>query len=909
MAINRDKVRKAAEKLVQKGKLEQAIREYEKLLKVNPNDPVAINRIGDLYGRLGKIDEAVELYERLADHFRQDGFANKAIAILKKINRLVPQRIEIFEKLGELYVEQGLLVEARNQYEILAEWYAKHGEKEQALAVQRRLAELDPGNHMVQLRLADALVQAGELEEAVETYGRLISVLLGRSKLEEAERLARHVLEARPPTCGFLVPVCRALVEAGKESNAEELLAAGLEVAPDDPALLELKREMAGGGAGAAARRLSLEEAFDLLERDPDNPELQLAVGRACLEEGDAGRAREVLLPLLDTLLRKGELGQAQAVSRELLEVFPDDPELLRRALRAFEAGGDGEMVLALKGALADRYYRDGNLEAARRLYMELVDLAPDNDLYRSRHLELTSAELSRGAGAGEAGPALDVEAAPGGMGLPPTEPPLEARERLTEANVFAKYGLVDKAVRHLEEILESWPEFHEARKRLVEILEEEGQTGRAAAVAGPLLAHYEATGDERGAAWLRGLLPVATEAATGPAGEPGEEEEILLLDVDEVLAESGEFPVLELEASASGPEPEPGEGELLFEEEPPERERPVTGGRPGELGVEEIIFSELGDILEMQKDTAAPAKGGEEQAVAPPVFEEVAPAGGEAAPAPSSPEAPVSEVPLDGGTADLVEITEVLAGPSSSELEQLDFFIAQELFEDAARILGELEERYPDDPDLAARRLTLKERGVILVEVETPEEEPAEQLFAEEEEYIDLASELEKELAEEEAMVEEATGQGKEEALLEEVFREFQRGVAEQLSEEDSDTHFNLGIAYKEMGLLAEAIGEFQIASRDPAFRLEACSMIGVCYTEQGLHEEAVAWYRKALEIEGLTPEARLAILYDLASALEASGDQVEASRVFGEIASADPGYRDVLQRVAGLQQQSQAN
>ena len=900
MAINRDKVRREAEKLVQKGKVEQAIREYKKLLKGNPNDAVAINRIGDLYGRLGRVEEAVELYERLADHFSQDGFANKAIAILKKINRLMPQRLEIFEKLGELYVQQGLMVEARNQYEILAEWHTKNGDAKKVLEIQRRLAELDPGNHMVQLRLADALVQAGELDEAVETYNRLISVLLGRSKLEEAERLARHVLEAKPTECSFLVPVCEALAKQGKESEAAALLKAGLEVAPDDPSLAQLERTLSGKGGAAEP---SLEEAFELLKDDPDNPELQLAVGRKCLKSGDHVKAKSVLLPLLDTFLGKGELGRAQEISRQLMEALPGDPEVLVRAMRAFESAGDAEMLLTVKGALADHHYTSGDTEAARRLYMELVDLDPENELFRRRHLELTSREMETGP-EGSAPESGAIPMGPPVVEVPlPEGPPPEAREQLTEANVFAKYGLVDKAIRHLEEILERWPEFHEARERLVGILEEEGETGRAAAVAGPLLEHYESIGNERGAAWIRGLIPPEADApAEVRVGgeEEGEEEEILLLDVDEVLADSGEYPVLE-EVQATGTPDEPGEGEILFVDAG-EGQEDVEAAVDAPREVEEIIFSEFGDLMGGEgRAEGTPASG---EGAAPQVFESPA----DVEPVPATPPAP--EVPLEAPVDDLVEITEAVSGPAPSELEQLDFFITQELYEDAARILADLEATYPDDPDLAARRLTLKEKGVILVETEVPAgEEQGEELFAEEEEYIDLASELEKELAEEEAMVEEATGQGKDEALLEEVFREFQRGVAEQLSEEDSDTHFNLGIAYKEMGLLPEAIGEFQIASRDPQFRLEACSMIGVCYTEQGLHEEAVAWYRKALEIENLTMEARMAILYDLASALEAAGDQEQAAEIFVQVAGMDPDYRDVLQRVAGLQQHRQAN
>ncbi len=205
------------------------------------------------------------------------------------------------------------------------------------------------------------------------------------------------------------------------------------------------------------------------------------------------------------------------------------------------------------------------------------------------------------------------------------------------------------------------------------------------------------------------------------------------------------------------------------------------------------------------------------------------------------------------------------------------------------------------------ARQSVEASRPIAAVE---PVQSPDDIFGAEEpEEYIDLAKELEEELAEEEAMVEEATGRGKGEALLDEVFKEFQKGVAEQLSDEDSDTHFNLGIAYKEMGLLDEAVGEFKIASHDPAFFVEACSMIGVCATELGRYDEAAEWYQKALVAPDLSLDARTALRYELAAAFEQSGKLQEATGLFEEIHAIDPAYRDVGNRLATLTQQRQVN
>ncbi|MEX1312278.1 MAG: tetratricopeptide repeat protein, partial [Candidatus Sulfomarinibacteraceae bacterium] len=302
-------------------------------------------------------------------------------------------------------------------------------------------------------------------------------------------------------------------------------------------------------------------------------------------------------------------------------------------------------------------------------------------------------------------------------------------------------------------------------------------------------------------------------------------------------------------------------------------------------------------------------------------------------------------EIVIETETIDdeMVELSAGADGPSFNELAQLDLFIDQELFEDAIVILERLEADFPDDPDLAERRTALVEAGSLASGQagsaaskpvapprsterqepvgaagparSQPPEEPAQHvadIFDDEEpvDYIDLAKELEEELAEEEAMVEEATGRGKGEALLDEVFKEFQKGVAEQLSDEDSDTHFNLGIAYKEMGLLEEAINEFQVASHDQAYFVEACSMIGVCATELGKFDDAAGWYQKALVAPDLTADARTALRYELALALEHTGELDQALELFEEIRSHDPAYRDVGARLAALsEQQRQIN
>jgi tetratricopeptide (TPR) repeat protein len=330
---------------------------------------------------------------------------------------------------------------------------------------------------------------------------------------------------------------------------------------------------------------------------------------------------------------------------------------------------------------------------------------------------------------------------------------------------------------------------------------------------------------------------------------------------------------------------------DLLFEEPKPKK--------PSGESLDQLV---LPDLEELERSVFGRESAGPQSAQTV----QEAPAAPSQAPPPSHEAEPAAPEPPAEAEADgeMVELIDSAATPLVAELEQIDFFIEQELYDDALRMLAQLEQQYPEDGDVRERRLLLKSKGILLEDValdsgSTPSEEA---LFADEEGFVDLAAELEQELAEEDAMVEEATGHGHEEAQLSEVFREFQKGVAEQLSEEDSDTHFNLGIAYKEMGLLSEAIGEFQISSRNDEFFVSACSMIGVCYLEMGMPQQAAEWYRKALTLESMTQDDRLGILYDLGSALETAGEIEEAYATFSEILAINPAFRDVQVRLKQL-------
>jgi tetratricopeptide (TPR) repeat protein len=129
----------------------------------------------------------------------------------------------------------------------------------------------------------------------------------------------------------------------------------------------------------------------------------------------------------------------------------------------------------------------------------------------------------------------------------------------------------------------------------------------------------------------------------------------------------------------------------------------------------------------------------------------------------------------------------------------------------------------------------------------------------------------------------------------------EFQRGIESQLSG-DAQGHYDLAMAYREMGLLDHAIESFRMAVGHPALSHRAAEMLGRCLLDQGRFDEAVAELSAALEHPGLDAEGALGLQYLLGLALEAAGRTQDAVAVFEQVFAVQPNYHDVAQKLRNL-------
>src|SRR5438477_12206503 len=275
MAIQRDKVIANAEKLVAKGKIDAAIKEYERILDDNPTDFNTLNRIGDLWVRINRNDEAVKVFTKIADHYSKDGFFLKAIAIYKKINKLDPSKLEVYAKLADLYAKQGLAMEAKSQYQVLADYYLKHGDPGNALAIYRKISELDPNSINVHVKLADLYSQNNQKQEALKEYDRVGRMLLKRSMLDEAVQVFKKALKIDARNVELVESLVTALLEAKDYENAQSIVDTALESNRDNPRLLASWARILVAKGDVNAARSALERA---LHSNPDEPAIREAL-------------------------------------------------------------------------------------------------------------------------------------------------------------------------------------------------------------------------------------------------------------------------------------------------------------------------------------------------------------------------------------------------------------------------------------------------------------------------------------------------------------------------------------------------------------------------------------------------------------------------------------------------------
>src|SRR5205809_4658555 len=217
--FNKQKALSSAEKFVQQGKLQNAISEYEKVLKADPKDLTVSNTVGDLYARLGQNDKAITCFKSVGDAYASQGFTVKAIAMYKKLTKLKPA-LESVLRLAELYTQQGLFNDARAQYLQVAEEFLKTRDLEQAVRIFQKTLEMDPENTAMRMRLAEAYIRLGKKTEAMQIFASAADTLRSRGQPNAIEEIVQRMLKLDPGNSYALLLRGRSALDAGDVAGA-----------------------------------------------------------------------------------------------------------------------------------------------------------------------------------------------------------------------------------------------------------------------------------------------------------------------------------------------------------------------------------------------------------------------------------------------------------------------------------------------------------------------------------------------------------------------------------------------------------------------------------------------------------------------------------------------------------------
>jgi len=382
MAFEKAKVLKAAEKFLSQGKINAAIKEYRQIVDNDADDLTTLNMLGDLYARAGKKDDAVACFERIAEHYRAQEFNLKAIAMYKKIERIKTRDPIIAFKLGELYSTQGLVVDARAQYLIVADAYTRSGDNKRALDILHKIADLDPNNTEIRLKLADGYLKESMRPDAAAAFVQAADRLYQTGAHDRALDAYSKALRLIPDQIDALRGLLETHIVRGTADEAAEVLEVVVQGREQDKELVSMlaRAYLEAEDPKGAERAVAL-----LVKQDPANYLQHLPVARLYLKVGEIDETVRVLASVIERMLASREEKDLLEIVNGVLERNPDHVEGLRMLVRIHWWQRDMDALRSALERLAEAAEAAELADEERYALTQLVRLAPDEQRYLDR--------------------------------------------------------------------------------------------------------------------------------------------------------------------------------------------------------------------------------------------------------------------------------------------------------------------------------------------------------------------------------------------------------------------------------------------------------------------------------------------------------------------------------------------
>src|SRR5574341_582521 len=919
---------------------------FEKVLAQDPNNKEVYHKAGIVYFKEGKFAEACKAFkpafendptdQGLADLYLEAlakaGREQDAVEIYEQILAQDPTRSDLREKLFQLHLEKPEPDKALGEAKKLAEEQirsllaaaAEQGHKmlpgaalpgaEQETGAEKALKtfiEKNPGHAGAYRALSEFYDKVGRKEDAARELVKAAGILSSAGDRPGAKEALNRALEVWPGLDEAKRELDR--LEAAVAPSAPEAPAAPL---GEDPKINEgLTEADVLMKYGLAAKALEQLEA--LVKQFPDSGRVRLRLRDLYREQGNAGKAVEHSLQAADICSRNGLQFQAETILREALEIDPKNAGVLSRLGMAppvpeetpLPAEAFGELPAFEEPAAAPSSGQPGPEEEAPAFAPDFGEaLTFEEPVLPGAQPEAAPEETPAepfDALPEEEAPVPEKRRGPATAALLPQEAVEEEKELAAEslegeldisevwaeAEFYYQQGLFDEARRKYEKILEQKPDDKRTLKRVREISRQKEEVQEFADLA-------------EAVEGLESLVPEGELASEELAASSSDEEAVrsLMQDIQFMKQQEREREQDEERKRQDQEEQERTEREardfrereareiqeraLLEARERAEREAREIRERAEQEALEIRERAEL-EARERTKREARDIRARAEQEAL-----EIRERAEQEARERTERDRELEERELQdklerAGAAREERERQAAAAPAAEEVP------AARLEEDFSDLGDELREAAED----------LGGFGGDLGEEAAPAG------GGQSEDLFDLEAELRDELSG--VAVPERSDAEAEEQSLDDIFEDFKKGIEQQESKQDVNTHYNLGIAYKEMGLLDDAIAEFLMTTEGEQRFVESRYMLGLCYMEQGEYYKAVAEIHNALNYSvsfGGSMEERISMLYDLGLAYQGAGNAGEAIGTFQQVADMDPGYRDVEEKLKELRARPRA-
>jgi pilus assembly protein FimV len=951
----------------------KAIAIYKKIAKLAPAELAPLERLADLYVQQGVLSEARPLFLQIAEVHLKANRAPKAVEVLHRLLEVEPDNPRVQMRLAELYNVMGQKKEAAQAYLGYAQRLFDRGEGEEAEKLIERALGVDGASAPALLLKAKILALGQKDSQAIalleehpeaDAGGEVTDILLelelksgqeDKAAARAAKQLSRGSAHSRPlqtvvesliasgqteKTLPLLAQLRDPMIEATEQDKFVKLLSSAIEKLPGNTEALEMLADFSRHTSDPFHLNAALSQLVDAYAASGD----QSRAEHLMKELIDRNKGDERLIDRYNQLRKAGkrETAPAPELPAEAIaesEILPEAP----RMEAPVESGSASASIMESAPEAPARAADEGYDEETQRYIAQALT---DVDLFSSYGLTQKATTLLEN---------VLVRA-------PRHTPTLERLLDLclgagNERRTAELAALLEQIHRERQDTVntERFAELRQRFQKLAGVAVEElpvvpKASAPAAAKPAPPAApaadasHEPATieldpvvqQEAASSAPMEFEIPLSTVETEAAAAEPldppvapepaavlatGPTEEVDLSDEWEAMVQEVAEP------AAAAPEPE----EIAIPvPESVQAEAPATASvEDDRLEIEVPTEEIVAEPVETAQAAAVPVEmefGIPETVSVPELTIEPDPmeaaAEPEAIEVSADPELEAEPVELVVEQASQEPTAEFALDPAFEVIEEAAASVPTPEPEPAAAPNVDFELELTPDPAAAGKNGAattedfLSELAAEIDDMETPAAiapkaaapvdvlVPAALSPAE----VPIAAGSANVPAAETAPAPAPTAETLNE--LAEVFQEFRSELGEiDDGDEDLETHYNLGIAYREMGLLDEAIGEFQKVAKAVQqgkpfqYSMNCATLLAISFMDKGEPKISSLWYQRALDMPGLDQEAVMALRYDLALALDMAGEADAALDSFRQVYAMNIDYRDVADRIATLQ------